>query len=59
MNISIYIALVSLWRHSSKEKNQEDARTMRALELAQQNNLLTIAFPQMEYLVFPLLCAGQ
>ena len=45
MNISIYIALVSLWRHSNKEKNQEDARTMRALELAQQNNLLTIAFP--------------
>ena len=47
MNISIYIALVPLWRHSNKEKNQEDLENgiMRALELAKQNNLLTIAFP--------------
>ena len=44
MNISVYIALVSLWRHSNKGKNQDDARIMRALELAKQNNRLTIAF---------------
>ena len=46
MNISIYIALVPLWRHSNKEKNQEDLENgiMRALELANQNNLLTTAF---------------
>ena len=43
MNILIHIAL---WRHSNKEKNQEDLENgiMRALELAKQNNLLTIAF---------------
>ena len=52
MNISIYIALVSLWRHSNKEKNQDDARIMRALELAKQNNLLTIAFPPLGNGVF-------
>ena len=52
MDISIYIALVSLWRHSNKDKNQEDARIMRALELAQQNNLLTIAFPPLGNGVF-------
>ena len=46
MNISIYIALVPLWRHSSKEKNQEilENGIMQALELAKQSNLLTIAF---------------
>ena len=45
MNISIYIALVPLWRHSNKEKNQEDLENgiMRALEIANQNNLLKIA----------------
>ena len=52
MNISVYIALVSLWRHSNKEKNQDDARIMRALELAKQNNLLTIAFPPLGNGVF-------
>ena len=47
MNVSIYIALVPLWRHSNKEKNQEDLkkRIIQALEIANQNNLLTIAFP--------------
>ena len=54
MNISIYIALVPLWRHSNKEKNQEDLENgiMRALELAKQNNLLTIAFPPLGNGVF-------
>ena len=47
LNVSIYIALVPPWRHSNKEKNQEDLkkRIIRALEIANQNNLLTIAFP--------------
>ena len=47
MNISIYIALVPLWRHSNKEKNQEDLENgiMWALKIANQNNLLKIAFP--------------
>ena len=54
MNISIYIALVPQWRHSNKEKNQEDLENgiMRALELAKQNNLLTIAFPPLGNGVF-------
>ena len=52
MNISVYIALVSLWRHSNKGKNQDDARIMRALELAKQNNRLTIAFPPLGNGVF-------
>ena len=45
MNISIYIALIPLWRHSNKEKNQEDLENgiMRALEIANQNNLLKTA----------------
>ena len=45
MNISIHIALIPLWRHSNKEKNQEDLENgiMRALEIANQNNLLKIA----------------
>ena len=46
MNISICTALVPLWRHSNKEKNQEDQKNgiMRALEIADQSSLLTIAF---------------
>ena len=47
MNVLIYIALVPLWRHSNNEKNQEDLENgmMRALEPANQNNVLAIAFP--------------
>ena len=61
-NISIYIALVSLWCHSNKEKNQEylDNGIMRALEITNQNNLLTIAFPQLGNGIFDFstdLCA--
>ena len=54
MNISIYIALVPLWRHSIKEKNQKDLenRIMQALKIANQNNLLTIAFPPLGNGVF-------
>ena len=54
MNISIYIALVPLWRHSNKEKNQEDLENgiMRVLQIANQNNLLTIAFPSFRNGVF-------
>ena len=62
MNISIYIALVPQWRHSNKEKNQENLKNgiMRALEIANQNNLLTIAFPPLGNGVFDFssdLCA--
>ena len=44
MNILVYIALIPLWCHSNKEKNQEDLKNgiMRALEIANHNNLLTI-----------------
>ena len=54
MNISIYIALVPLWRHSNKDKSQEylENGIIRALELAKQNNLLTIAFPTLGNGVF-------
>ena len=47
MSTSVYIALVPLWRHSNKEKNQEDLKNgiMGALEITKQNNRLTIAFP--------------
>ena len=64
MNISLVfiIALVPLWRHSNKEKCQEDLENgiMRALEIANQNNLLTIAFPPLRNGVFSFsidLCA--
>ena len=58
MNISICTALVPLWRHSNKEKNQEDLKNgiMRALEISNQNNLLTIAFSSLGNGVFGL-CA--
>ena len=54
MNISIYIALVLLWRHSNKEKNQEilENGIMQALELTKQSNLLAIAFPPLGNGVF-------
>ena len=54
MNISIYISLAPLWHHSNKEKNQEDLKNgiMRALEIASQNYLLTIAFPPLGNGVF-------
>ena len=54
MNISIYIALVPLCRHSNKEKNQEDLENgiMQALKIANQNNFLTIAFPPLGNGVF-------
>ena len=54
MNISIYIALVPLSRHSNKEKNQEDLENgiMQALKIANQNNFLTIAFPPLGNGVF-------
>ena len=47
MNISIYIALVPLWRHSNKEKIHKDLKNgiMRALEITNQNNPWTAAFP--------------
>ena len=53
-NNKIYIALVPTWRHNSKEKNQEDPEngTMQALKIANQNNLLTIAFPPLGNGVF-------
>ena len=46
MNVLIYIALVPLWRHSKNGKNQEDLENgmIRALEPANQNNVLAIAF---------------
>ena len=61
-NISIYTALVSLWCHSNKEENQEDLDNgiMRVLEITNQNNLLTIAFPQLGNGIFDFstdLCA--
>ena len=54
MNISIYIALVSLWRHSHKKRNQEDLKNgiMWDLDKANQSNLLTIAFPPLGNGVF-------
>ena len=54
MNISIYIALVPLWRHSIKEKNKKDLEDgiMQALKIANQNNLLTLAFPPLGNGVF-------
>ena len=54
MNISIYIALVPLSRHSNKEKNQEDLENgiMHALKIASQNSLLTIAFSPLGNAVF-------
>ena len=54
MNILIYIALIPLWHHSNKEKNQEDLKNgiMRALEIANHNNLLTITVPSIGNVVF-------
>ena len=54
MNISMYIALDPLWRHSNKEESQEALENgiMRALKIANQNNLLTIAFPPLGNGVF-------
>ena len=64
MNISLVfiIALVPPWRHSNKEKCQEDLENgiMGALEIANQNNHLTIAFPPLGNGVFSFsidLCA--
>ena len=47
IDILNYIALVPLWTNSNKEKNQEDLKNgiIKALEITNQNNLLTIAFP--------------
>ena len=54
MNILIYIALIPLWRHSNKKKNQEDLKNgiMRALEIANHNNLLTITVSSIGNVVF-------
>ena len=57
MNISIYIALVPLSRHSNKEKNQEDLENgiMQALKIANQNNFLTIMLQTMKIKLYVLL----
>ena len=54
MNILISVALVPLWSHSNKDKNQENLKNgiMRGLEITSQSNLLKIAFPPLADGVF-------